>query len=486
MSKHFTVPASVVALLAREVPATFVIFADGIIAAHRERQQAIIESQEAITARAEAENRDLTTAEQEEMGRLGDEFDDLDRQVAARERMATQRASLQAPRGRRTEPDDVDDPNPAASAAPRPSAAATNPAPRAPAQPRATAGGTGGFRNFGEFAQSVRNATLRGGELDPRLRNAAVSTYGNESTGADGGFAVPADYRTEILTKVFEETSLLSLTDRLQSSSNTLTLPTDETTPWQTSGGIQAYWTAEGAAKTQSKPALGETTIKLHTLACLVPVTEELLEDAPAMGAYLNRKAPEKMDFKVSDAIVRGTGAGMPLGFLNSPALVTVAAEGGQSADTINATNLVKMMARMPAASRRTAVWLIHPDAEPQLPLMSIGQQPVYLPAGGLAGNQHGTLFGRPVIPHQVAETVGDVGDIMFVDLKQYLTATKTGNGRDSNGLRQDVSIHLWFDQDMVAYRFTMRIAGAPWWASAMAQRDGSNTQSPYVVLAAR
>lgn len=491
MSMHFTVPASVLAVLALGAPVDGYILADAsdtVISTNRDRQQAIMESSQSIMNRAEGENRDLTVEEQSQIEGLTNEFDDLERQISLRERVNTQNALLTAPRGRQTDPDQIEgdgEPAPTAQprlvnqAAPRPAAA------RVPANP-VTARGTNGFRHLGDFANAVRLGTMRGGELDPRLRNAAVSTYGNEGSGADGGFAVPPDYRTEILSKVFNEDSLLALTDRLQSSSNTITLPTDETTPWQTSGGIQSYWTAEGAAKTQSKPALGETTLKLHTLATLVPMTEELLEDAPAMGAYLNRKAPEKMDFKVSDAIVRGTGVGQPLGFLSSPALVTVAAEGAQSADTINATNVVKMMGRLPVSSRRTAVWLIHPDAEAQLPLMSIANQPVYLPPGGLREATYGSLLGRPVIPHQVAETVGDVGDIMLVDLKQYLTVTKTGNGRDANGMKSDVSIHLWFDQDMVAFRFTMRIAGQPWWASAISQRDGSNTQSPFVVLAAR
>ena len=491
MSKHFKVPASVLALLAFGVPACGFIRADAnmdsVVSAHRERQSALMESSQAIMARAESESRDLTAEEQGQIEGLTNEFEDLERQIGLRERVNTQNALLTAPRARQTEPDPIDGDDPAPTARPAAAARAPAPGPRTvPAEPRATARGTGGFRHFGEFANAVRNGTVRGGELDARLRNAAAATFGNEGAGADGGFAVPPDYRSDILSKVFNEDSLLALTDRLQSSSNTITLPTDETTPWQTSGGIQSYWTAEAGVKTQSKPALGETTLKLHTLATLVPVTEELLEDAPAMGAYLNRKAPEKMDFKVSDAIVRGTGAGMPLGFLNSPALVTVAAEAAQTADTINVTNLAKMWGRMPVSSRRTAVWLMHPDAEAQLPLMSLANQPVYLPPGGVSGNMYGSLWGRPVIPHQVAETVGDVGDVMLVDLKQYLTVTKNGNGRDSNGMRQDVSIHLWFDQDMVAFRFTMRIAGAPWWAAPITQRDGANTQSPFVVLAAR
>jgi HK97 family phage major capsid protein len=489
MSKHFTVPASVLAVLALGAPVHGFIFndaaPDSVIDAHRDRQQALMGTMQDIRARAEAETRELTSDEQREVEGLLNEFDDRERQIGLQERINASAAILVAPRGRQTDADQIEGDHSAIeqtrvqNSAPRPAQA------RVPANP-VQARGTNGFRHLGDFANAVRMGSMRGGELDARLRNAAVSTYGNEGSGADGGFAVPPDFRTEILTKVFNEDSLLARTDRMQSSSNTLTLPTDETTPWQTSGGIQSYWTAEGAAKQQSKPSLGETTLKLHTLATLVPVTEELLEDAPAMGAYLNRKVPEKMDFKVSDAIVRGTGVGQPLGFLNSPALVTVAAEGAQTADTVNVTNLAKMWGRLPIQSRRNAVWLMHPDAEAQLPLMTLANQPVYLPPGGVSGNMYGSLWGRPVIPHQVAETIGDVGDVMLVDLSQYLSVTKTGNGRDANGLRSDVSIHLWFDQDMVAFRFTMRVAGQPWWAAAISQRDGANTQSPFIVLAAR
>jgi HK97 family phage major capsid protein len=327
MTKHFTVPGSVLAVLA--IGALFknlLVFnepaVDAIVEAHRARQTELMNSSNTILATAEADNhRDLTVEERRQVDELGAEFDQLEDDINRRMANAARNALLTTPRARQTDPDPVDPADPAAEPNARPQNQAPRRAPTAPARAvDVVARGNGGFRNLGDFANAVRNASMRGGDMDARLRNAAVSTYGNEGAGADGGFAVPPDYRTEILGPVFNEESLIALTDQLQSSSNTLTIPKDETTPWQTTGGIQAYWTAEAGTKTQSKPSLGESTIKLHTLAVLVPVTEELLEDAPAMGAYLNRKAPEKIDFKVSDAIVRGTGAGMPLGLLNSPA----------------------------------------------------------------------------------------------------------------------------------------------------------------------
>lgn len=489
-NKHLRVPLSVLAVLAIGAPAFGCMFnepnADTIIETARARQTDLMNSSNAILAAAEAESRDLTDAERTQINGLTAEFDQLEADIQIRERVAAQNALLTTPRNRQTEADPIDPVEPEANGTRQNNAVVPRaPTPRVPAA-AATGRGTGGFRFLGEFANAVRLASVRGGDLDARLRN-ALTTYGNEGTGADGGFAVPTDYRTDLLTRMFDESDLLSLTDRLQSSSNTITLPKDETTPWQTTGGIQAYWTAEAGTKTQSKPALGEVTVKLHTLAALIPMTDELLEDAPAMGSYLNRKAPERMRFKVSDAIVRGSGVGQPLGFLNSPALVSVAIESGpQTTDTIVAANIAKMFARMPASSLATAVWLIHPDAMPQLHLMTLGQVPIYQPPGGFSQSPFGTLLGRPVIPHQVAETVGDLGDIMFVDLKQYLSVTKAGSGRDANGIKQDVSIHLYFDQDSTAFRFTMRVGGLPWWGSTIAQRDGTSVQSPYVVLATR
>lgn len=485
------VPASVLAILACGVPAHFVIAADGdpTVEGYRTRQQELLDSQQTILARADAEGRELTVEERNEVGGLAAEFERLGGEIELRERTAAQAAALSAPRGRQADPDPIN-PEPAP---PAPSPRAANSqrpvdgVHRVPAQPKAP-NGMFGFRNFGEFARAVKAANPKfGGETDKRLLlNAAASTYGNEGTGQDGGFLVPPDMRSDIMQRVFSEDSLVGRTDRQRSSSNTITFPADMTTPWGTTG-IQAYWTGEGATKTQSKPAFENVTVKAHTLAALIPVTEELLEDAPALDGYLRSKTPEIMDFKISDAIIRGTGVGQPLGILNSPALVTVSKEAGpQTADTIVAANIAKMFGRMPVRNRATAVWLMNPDVEAQLPLMTLGQQPIYLPPGGLSGSSFGTLLGRPVIPHQAMETIGDLGDIGFFDFNAYLTLTKTGGGRDSNGMRADVSIHLWFDQDLVAYRFTIRLGGQPWWSAAITPRDGNNSLSPFIILEAR
>lgn len=431
----------------------------------KNQQQELRDKVLALQNGADEDERDFTDEEATQISGLLDQIQNLEGRIQLRQRLAP------TPGSNRKSTAEVVDAGPQRSSA--------------PAQPRSGPQGMWGWRNSGEFAIAVRAASM-GGAPDSRLLNAAASTYSSEGVGADGGFAVPPDIRADIIQKVTGEASLLPLTDTIPTSSNSVTFPVDTTAPWDTSGGIQAYWVAEGATKTQSKVSLEQVSTRAQTIAALIPVTEELLEDAPALDAFIRRKAPEKMEFKISNAIVRGSGSGTPLGFMNSASLITVAAEGAQTADTVNATNVAKMYAAMPAGSISTARWLVHPTVMAQFPLMVIGQQPVYLPPNGLAGAPGGMLFGRPVIPTQTAAIVGDLGDIMFVDLQQYMSIVKTGNGRDANSLRTDVSIHLWFDQDLVAFRFTMRVGGQPWWNAPITGRDGSSQQSPFVVLAAR
>lgn len=359
----------------------------------------------------------------------------------------------------------------AASTAPAPAKAAAK---RAPSEtdPRRW-----GFGNFNEFVAAVKRSSAKGGHVDPRLvgNAAAPSSYGSEGVGADGGFAVPPDFRDTIMQKVLGEQSLLPLTDQQISSSNSITFPADETTPWQSSGGIQAFWEGEGEPKQQSKPDLTAKLVKLNKIIALVPLSDELLEDSAAMASYVNRKAPEKINARINEAIVRGSGQGMPLGILRSPATVVVPKEAGQAADSVVFSNITKLWTAITPAARRKARWLMNPDVEQHLMTMQFPGTgtavPAFVPPGGLSGAPYGTLLGRPIIYSEAMAPVGEQGDIVFGDLANYLSAVKTG------GIRSEVSMHLWFDYDLTAFRFVLRVGGQPWWNSPIVPASIASTK---------
>ena len=243
---------------------------------------------------------------------------------------------------------------------------------------------------------------------------------------------------------------------------------------------MQAYWLAEAGEKTVSKPAFENLALELKKLIGLCYMTDEMMQDLPFLESFIGEVFTEEFTFQLEEAIINGTGSGQPLGILQSPALVTVAKETQQTADTVVYANIVNMWSRLHARSRANAVWLINQDVEPQLYSMVIGTNvPAYLPANGLSGTPYATLFGRPVIPTEHNATLGDVGDVILADFNEYVTI-------DAGAMKYDTSIHVRFVYDETALRFVYRFDGAPLWKSALTPAKGSNTISPYVTLAAR
>jgi HK97 family phage major capsid protein len=341
------------------------------------------------------------------------------------------------------------------------------------------------FEDFGHQLQAVARAADPSRGTDHRLYRAAGMSEGVPS---DGGFLVQTDYSTQVRTKMFSTGQILSRVMRLPvgANSNGLTIPVaaDDLESSGIFGGIKAYWLAEAGTKSETLPKLKEMTLKLKKLAALVPTTDELLGDAVALEGWIRIGANKALVKEAEKQIIRGTGAGQPLGILNSGALVTVAKETGQLADTIVYENITKMWSRLYADSRLNAIWLINQSIEPQLFGMGItvgvGGSPVYMPPGGASASPYGTLFGRPVIPSGHCSKLGDVGDILLVDLSEYLLIEK-------GGIQEASSIHVYFVTDQTLFRFVMRVDGQPAWSTYFTPEQATTaTQSPFVTLAAR
>lgn len=439
----------------------------------------IAEKSKDIQNTADAEGRALNGEEMNELDELKVEFNNVEAEIRARastNEMEERINALANPGARRSQPGDaeVDD-----QSGDKPRAALSI----SGGLPVGTSKSTFGFRSMGDWAIAARKH--KAGKHDPRILN-APTTFGQESVNEDGGFAVPPDFRSAIIKTIQAEDSLLGMTDMQQTSGNALTLPLDHVSPWDSSSGVQFYWVGEGQPITQSKPKLAQLETKVHKLAALVPITEELIQDAPALTSWLNSKVPDKLTSVINDVLITGDGVAKPLGMMNAACKVVVAKESGQTADTVVAANVMNMWSRAYGRMRKDAVWLINQDVEPELQKMVMPATqpgyPVYIPPGGLSAAPYATLYGRPVYTFESCQELGVEGDIMLVIPNQYLSVMKTG----PSGLRTDVSIHLYFDSDTTAFRFVIRIGGQSYWPSAIARKNSTKTLSPIITLADR
>jgi HK97 family phage major capsid protein len=341
------------------------------------------------------------------------------------------------------------------------------------------------WQSFGEQLQAVKNHARNAG-TDPRLTVKNAASGSNEAIDSEGGFLVGTDFATELMKRTYDTGVLLNQAQRIpiSSHSNSLTINgIDETSRKNGSrwGGVQTYWADEADALTGSKPKFRKIKLELKKLIGLCYATDELLQDGAALESVIMQAFSEEFGFQLDDAMLRGDGAGKPLGILKSDALVTIGKESGQAAKTVLYQNVLNMWTRLYAKSRQNAVWYINQDIEAQLYTMyqATGTTgvPVFMPARG--DSTYSTLFGRPIIPIEQADTLGNVGDIVLADFSQYAMI-------DKGGMQSASSIHVRFLNDEQVFRFTLRTDGQPKWNAPLVPYKGTNAQSPFITLAAR
>lgn len=343
------------------------------------------------------------------------------------------------------------------------------------------------YRTFGEQLQDISDYYLsKGTRQNPRLVRAPTGAGEVDPTG--GGFLVQVDFAASIFMLAHDMGDILGRVNKIpiSATSNGLKIPgVDETSRATGSrwGGVASSWAAEGIAGTESRPKFRLIEFDLKKLISKMTITDELLQDSTALTSIAGQAFSEEIMFMTEDAIWEGTGAGQPLGIINSPALVSVAKQNGQATGTIVKENIDAMWARGWARSRKNAVWVYNQDVEPQLNQMNqavgTGGQLVYLPPGGIANAPNATLYGRPMIATEYNAALGSVGDIALVDFSQYTIV-------DKGGVQMATSIHVAFDTDEQRFRITYRVDGRPMWSAPMTPYKGNLTKSPFVALAQR
>ncbi len=313
---------------------------------------------------------------------------------------------------------------------------------------------------------------------DPRLIRASMTS----GTGSSGGFSVPEEFSSTWL-----DNSLPTEIIRPRCQVWPMTSDTRKIPGWddldQSSGAMFGGFKMEFLAEEQTgAPQSGK--LRLMTLAAkkgaiYAEVSNELLADGLGFESQLDLALQGSIRYGFDNAFLTGTGAGQPIGILNSSSVIEVPKETGQAADTILYQNFSKLWARMYSAGRQRACWIMNDTIIPQLLELSVpvGTGGSHVP---VLQESNGTysIFGRPVLFSPIMPTLGNRGDISFVDLSQYAI-----------GLRKEMAIersmHAGFLKDTTWFRVIVRFDGQPTWSKVYTPQNG-DAQSWAVVLESR
>lgn len=341
------------------------------------------------------------------------------------------------------------------------------------------------YGNMGEFFQAAL--------ADPRrIQGDAAERYQklvnlSEAVPSEGGFLVPEEFRSDIFSVALESAVVRPRANVIPMGSLKLKYPAiDFTTEvGEVYGGMVFYWMDEGETIPDTNAAFAALELVAHKLAGAAVVPNELLRDAPALTTWLRTNLPKGIAQFEDIGFLKGNGVAKPLGALhpNNPALITVGAESGQTSG-ITWNNILAMFSRMLPESYDNAVWIITPDAIPEIFSMALpvgtGGSAVMLAEGGGSERPRMTLLGRPIIWSRKAPgTLNTQGDISLVDLSTYLIG-------DRQDVRVDTSEHAQFLADKTVFRVIERVDGQPQLLSALTPENGGPTLSSYVQLATR
>jgi HK97 family phage major capsid protein len=413
----------------------------------------------ALTAAAEAGNRPMSAEEQTQFDDASAQFEQTEREIANIARVEDIAARLGAPQPRMVQPMD------------------TTSQTQVPPPGRQTITGGNkvahgfahhGFdKGSGEFLLAVRGASISG-RVDPRLMVNAVTTWAGETVGADGGYALPPQFATGIMSLVNAEDSFVRALNPFP------TVPKDEDAPWS-STAVTATKTAEGTAITASKPSIGQLKVPMYGVKSLVHVDEKSLRDMSFLAAYVERKMAEKIRWKVENYVMNGTGENEPLGILNAPGLLSYA-DTNSTATVIGGEDIIAMEAL--ALLGQGGFWIVHPTALPQVRTLKSGSGGYPLYTTDFKTSPGGGLLGYPLYKSFAAKPLNTAGDILFVKPDGYFLAFETG------GPQSVTTIAFAFDQNLQSFRSTLYMGGAPTLSAKVLLPDASTYVSNLIALA--
>jgi HK97 family phage major capsid protein len=361
----------------------------------------------------------------------------------------------------------------------------------------------GEFRSLGEQLKAIVAAEQYGRAPDPRLhaiqRRAAIAPAGgSEQVPSDGGFLIAPNFSRDIVKRLYETGELFKRALQVPiTNSNSFSFPQfDESSRANGSrlGGIQAYFDNEahslkpnslaGTIYTQ-KPTFNRSEVVANKVTGYLHLTDELSMDTDAFGTWASYAFAEELMFVFENAMVNGTGAGEPLGILNSNAVIKVAGQVGQQSGTVVSQNIYSMLASFWARSYNSAgsIFIYNQLLLPYLASLAtiVGQ------AGSeskmwvwcSSSDEYDRLAGFPALPSEYCATPGTTGDLVLLDMSRYIVAIR-------EMMRAEISIHVRFISNESTFRFVMRAGGQPIDKAPVAALNGGNLTSPFVALQAR
>lgn len=425
----------------------------------------LIKTQRSMLDKIDAENRKFTDEENVEYKSVGDKIENLEREILDAETDLNRRRKLAEKEleaknartvikdGKKPDSEDVD--------------------------PEKE------FRNTGEFFYAIAKFK-QDGKRDGRLDILMEKREQTMGTGATGGYALPEQFDSTIRQVQAQEAIVRPRAAVIPAGSPPdakLTFPSlDQTSAQNIYGGVTVVHTGEGVTMTETTANLREVSLEPKEISAYIVVTNKLLNNWDAAGAFVTRQLSQAMVGQEDYDFMRGDGVNKALGFINCAAAITYTRAGGAGTAAIAFADVYGMLAKI-LMRGGSYIWLASQTIIPQLAAMvDAGTNAVWLGGqlsalSGAAGPLPTTLFGLPIVFADRLPALGTKGDLSLVNLSYYLI-------KDGSGPAAASSEHVYFTSNKVVFKIVWNVDAHPWLTEPIGlEGSTSNTVSPFVIL---
>ena len=176
-----------------------------------------------------------------------------------------------------------------------------------------------------------------------------VSNVLQEGVDADGGYLVPEEYDSRLITKL-EDGNIMRSLGHVITTSGEHKINIAATKP-------AAAWIEEGGALTFGDATFDQILLDAHKLHVAIKVTEELLYDnAFGLENYIIDEFGKALANAEEDAFLNGTGTGQPLGLFAETGGGTVA----KTVATLTADDIINLIYSLKRAYRKNASFIVN------------------------------------------------------------------------------------------------------------------------------
>lgn len=352
----------------------------------------------------------------------------------------------------------------------------------------------GGFKSLGEFVHAVRfgdpkgrlanlpTGQGQGGGIEvPDAFKAQIMPWKFKAEwrmdeGASGGFAVPTQFRNDMLMIQPEAAIVRSRATVIPAGDppdSMITISAFNQGAKGVFGGVEIYWIGEGEEIPETGAGLKEVSLQPQEVAGHTVVTDKLLRNWQAASSFIATLLRGAIVAGEDMAFLRGNGVAKPIGILNGVGTIAV---NRTIAGQIGYDDVINMLAVLLPESKERAMWIANQSALPQIAKLKDNAGNYIFIKGDATRGIPDTLMGIPIRFTGKTPALGQKGDLILVDFTYYLI-------KDGSGPFIAASEHVYFKQNKTVIKVFWNVDGKGWVNEPLTLEDGVTQVSPYVVL---